>query len=454
MNIVGKVISADAGKFDFEVTSRSVGKNNYVFVNISGYRTLSQVGKIFTNPEQQTIGKCKIIGYKDMENILQRPNVPASIGTMVYIASSQDIKDLLQISAKGAYIGLLKNTNCRVCLDTTSILNKHICILAKTGSGKSYTTAVLIEEFMKRNIPLVVIDPHGEYNSLMQPNIFEKPDLLYKFRVKPKSYATKIVEYSVNYLKGTRHLSLDDRGLTIREMDKLFEKPLTPTQQALIYRTLENIGIKNYKLDHIKKYLKAMKKKPSTVFSVLVSIDQLQNTKVFEGKTTQPYELVRRGQCTVINLKGIEPRIKEIVVSLLATQLFKRRMEGKIPPFLFVIEEAHIFAPKMTTAISSKPLKTVASEGRKFNMGIAVISQRPTDVSNNILSQCNTQIILKMTNLNDIENVLKSIEGISQSSADDIQALSIGQALVSNIKLTMPIIVEIRCRETQDAGVK
>jgi DNA helicase HerA-like ATPase len=73
----------------------------------------------------------------------------------------------------------------------------------------------------------------------------------------------------------------------------------------------------------------------------------------------------------------------------------------KIPPFMLVVEEAHNFCPErgFEKAISSNIMRTIASEGRKFGLGMMVISQRPARVDKNVISQCNTQIILRVTNV-------------------------------------------------------
>ena len=132
--------------------------------------------------------------------------------------------------------------------------------------------------------------------------------------------------------------------------------------------------------------------------------------------------------------------------------IFELRKRKKIPPLILVAEEAHNFCPQRGKVESSDTFKTVASEGRKFGMGLAIITQRPAKVDKNVLSQCNTQIILKMTNPNDLRAVESSVEGITKGMKEEIQRLPVGEAILSGGGLSEPLLVQVRPRETQDGG--
>jgi DNA helicase HerA-like ATPase len=94
----------------------------------------------------------------------------------------------------------------------------------------------------------------------------------------------------------------------------------------------------------------------------------------------------------------------------------------------------------------------VAAEGRKFGLGLCVVTQRPAKIDKNVLSQCATQIILKLTSPNDLKVIAQSIEGFTEGMEDDIQGLPIGVALITGSSLSRPMIVEIRVRETKHGG--
>ena len=95
---------------------------------------------------------------------------------------------------------------------------------------------------------------------------------------------------------------------------------------------------------------------------------------------------------------------------------------------------------------------TIASEGRKFGLGLMVISQRPAKIDKNVLSQCGTQIILKVTNPNDLKAITASIEGLTGGMEQDIPGLPIGTAMVVGAGIQTPMLVDVRPRESRHGG--
>ncbi|HEX9816106.1 MAG TPA: ATP-binding protein, partial [Candidatus Thermoplasmatota archaeon] len=104
------------------------------------------------------------------------------------------------------------------------------------------------------------------------------------------------------------------------------------------------------------------------------------------------------------------------------------------------------------TALSTDVLRTIAKEGRKFGMGLLIVSQRPANVDKTVLSQCNTQIIMKVTNPNDLKAITASVEGLTGDAADEIQRLDVGVAMVAGAQLAQPVLVEVRTRQTKHGG--
>lgn len=400
-----------------------------------------------------------VIGYRDSEGLLQSPRTPFSAGTAIMKANEDLIRHVLGLNASeenGAYVGLLKGHNIKVYLNIDALVQKHVCILAKTGGGKSYVCGVLIEELLKHKVPMVVIDTHGEYHSLVEPNK-NKKDIknMEKFGVKPRDYADKINEYSPIGSRGDiKHLTLNGTNLEAREIIELLSAKLSGPQIGVLYQAIKEL--KEYKTVYtIRDIIEAVAcSKSSARWNVIASLESLDSIGVFSEEGTDVRELVREGRCTTINMKGVPPDVQDVVVARLTKELFDARKLGKIPPFLLIVEEAHNYCPErgFGTAVSSNILRTVASEGRKFGMGLCIVSQRPAKVDKNIISQCNTNIILKVTNPNDLKAIINSVEGLTNQTYDEIQRLPVGVALISGAGLQIPIMVEIRTRETNHGG--
>ncbi|HDO19560.1 MAG TPA: ATP-binding protein, partial [Thermoplasmatales archaeon] len=409
--------------------------------------------------ESDLSAKAEVIGYRDSRGLLQSPKIPFDVGQPVYKADEKLIRHVLGLYADekaGAYVGLLKGHNIPVYLSIDALVQKHVCILAKTGGGKSYACGVLIEELLKKKVPVVIIDTHGEYTSLAEPNR-NKKDLsqMKRFNVSPRGYASQIVEYTPLPKRGKAiHLTLNGTNLEAREILDLLSSKLTGPQIGVLYKAIKEI--KEFKEVYTLRDIieRVNQSKSNAKWNVITVLEALDSTGILSEKGISPQQMVKKGRCSIINLKGVPPDIQEIVVARLTKELFDARKAGEIPPFMYIVEEAHNYCPErgFGNAVSSPILRTVASEGRKFGMGLCVVSQRPAKVDKNVISQCNTHIILKVTNPNDLRAIIQSVEGLTSDTADEIQRLQIGVALIAGGTLTRPIMTEIRTRETSHGG--
>jgi DNA helicase HerA-like ATPase len=403
--------------------------------------------------------KVRVIGYRDDRGLLQTPRTPFKAGTEVRFATPTLIQKVLGLTVDrrdGAYLGHLKGTDIPVVLDVNHLVQKHVSVLAKTGAGKSYTVGVMLEELLMRKVPIVVIDPHGEYTTLSNPNIEQHEiDNMRRFGVKPKGFHRHLTEYTLEERGGGRpRLALEGEALEARELVDLVPSKLSSAQVGLLYQAINELKKSRplYTFDDI---VAELAKSPSNAkWAVISALEYLQATNLFADQGTSVKDLVKPGHATILNLKGTSPDVQEIAVARLSRILFVARKLGKIPPFMFVVEEAHNFCPErgISTATSGPELRTIASEGRKFGMGLLIISQRPAKVDKNVLSQCNTQIIMKVTNPNDLKAIGASVEGITSETTEEVQRLGTGVALVAGGNLVAPALVEVRTRMTRHGG--
>ncbi len=171
-------------------------------------------------------------------------------------------------------------------------------------------------------------------------------------------------------------------------------------------------------------------------------------------------ELAKDGQLTILDLSDfITKKDKQIIVNYFATKLFNSRRENKIPPFILIMEEAHQFAPeteRRSAAISKGIIETIAREGRKFNSCLVLISQRPVQLSTTALSQCNSNIILRVSNPYDLDHIKRSCEGVSDYIMKMLPGLKVGQALITGEVVNYPLLVSIRNRKSvkSEKGIK
>ena len=182
--VVGFVEAATSAEgFEMSVLKEAVGRNDFVEVihedkpRLLIIKDVKRVGNKFK-------AKCVVVGSP--------PKTPFRIGCEVYKAREDTIREVLGLKARPAeslFIGYLKDyQDIKVWLPVDKL--GRVFIVGKPGSGKSYTMGVIAEELIKKEIPLVIIDPHGEYSSLKIAAEKASRD------VTPRSYAEHVVEYA------------------------------------------------------------------------------------------------------------------------------------------------------------------------------------------------------------------------------------------------------------------
>jgi hypothetical protein len=446
--LLGKISGRITTKrFGFEAKAR-VKKMDYVMVkDPEGKWILACIDSIIRY-ENKTKANAIIIGYRDKRGFLKTPGVPFAPGTPVYAAENEFIKEVLGLIDTGLYIGLLEGYNIPVNLPVQHVIKKHIAILAKTGTGKSYLAGILLEEFAENRIPVVVIDPHGEYFTLKRINT-KVAELKFaeRFGIKPKSYKDQV---NVFGLRTGKQLKLNSR-LTPEEIFQMLPTKIPSTQKGILYSSIKNLEGKEYTLRDIIEEVEAHKSQSK--WNLISMLEFLMDTKLFSANPILPEDVVEEGKISIIDLKEAKPEVQQIAVLKLVEELFTARKHNRIPEFLLVLEEAHNFCPErgFGEVACSRIIRTIASEGRKFGLGLCIISQRPARVDKNVLSQCNTQIILKVTNPNDLKAITDSVEGITQGIKEEIKDLSIGVAMVVGVT-DQPLLTDIRIRRSEHGG--
>lgn len=179
-------------------------------------------------------------------------------------------------------------------------------------------------------------------------------------------------------------------------------------------------------------------------------------TEDFDVILQQFLGYIDKSNVTIIDLSAIPFEVLSIVISLLSRVIFDfafhysklRHTSGLVNdiPFMLVCEEAHNYIPKNGGAeynASKQSIERIAKEGRKYGLNLMVVSQRPSEVSETIFSQCNNFIVLKLTNIND-QNCIKNLLPDNNSSlVDTLPTLAAGECLVVGDAVPLPAVVKM-----------
>lgn len=432
----------DQGRIYIALVNELLRSNKYFErpETVMDYERVGELNMHFpTDDWEYMIAEARLFGvYNETGNLVQRTVVPPSPGAKVFIADNERLKKFIGISDSGLYIGTLPNHKIDVKLDLSRLFQKHLAILAMSGAGKSYLNGVLIEELLSRKkedgrLGVVVIDIHGEYTGFKQA--FPKQVEIVKaedIRIPLKALnALTIGDWFEGMTEPQkRELSVLLAELKKQEQEKNMRIGLAELEQLLISK---NDG-KQKELKNLFGWITAIKK--------LKLISYTEKPKLSD--TIQP------GKLTIIDMKGIDNHHKkQIIAYWLCQRLFNLRKKGKVCPFVLMIEEAHNFAKEKATkqqAIAKGIIETIAREGRKFGASIVLITQRPVRLSTTALSQCNTNIILRITNPFDQKHIAESSEGIDNYIMNSLSTLHVGEAIIVGEATNIPIMVSIRKR--------
>ena len=404
------------------------------------------------------VAKATVIGVRDDQGLLRTPKTPFRPGDRVYRADDELIVDILGLSRGGAYLGYLDGSALPVLVDRNKLIQKHCSILAMTGSGKSYTAAVIMEEMLEKDVPMLIIDPHGEYSTLKYPNDDADMEVLSeRFNIQAKGYenvtiytpaSKKVCSYA------DRLLRLNGSNLSPNDIIDYIPGELNNTEIGLVYEAVN--ALRNDRISYgLIDVLREIKSSKSNMrWGIVNRLEPLVTAEFLSEKPTPLNELLAKGKANIIDLKGVNPDVQQVIVSKLLSNIFEARKAGTLPPGMIVVEEAHNFCPEkgfLKTA-SGSIIRTIASEGRKFGIGLMIISQRPAKVDKNVLSQCSSQIIMRVTNPNDLKAITKSLEGISSELEEEIKRLPPGVALFVSPDIPRPVMIQIRARKTLHGG--
>ncbi len=184
-------------------------------------------------------------------------------------------------------------------------------------------------------------------------------------------------------------------------------------------------------------------------------VERLTKVDIWGFEDVPMQDLLKPMNLSVLDVAGVDQWIAEFVVDKVLRETWARAVnEGLARPVFFVLEEAHNFVPGGTGANSQAAyiIKRIASEGRKFGLFLILITQRPYKVHGDTLSQCNSQIIMRLTNPQDQNAIRQSSESISEGLLGDLPGLNIGEAVVLGPLVRVPVMVKVGYRESKEGG--
>lgn len=431
------------------------------------------------------------------KNVFKRTleSVP-EISSEVYIMNDENLTAFMNVisttSAEGSdplNIGTYAlNKHANAYLDGNRFFQKHAVIVGSTGSGKSCTVATIIQQVSTlKSANAVLFDIHGEYAPIEGENIKH-----YRIAGPTDTYEEDILFLPYWLLTYEEMLAmLLDRGdQNAPNQAMLFSRTVLKEKKSFLSDNgreglADNITIDspvpynmNGVLDEFNRLNTEMvpgannKLKKGDYNSILSRFIQRLENKVNDKRLNfmfckdedlLKYEYIdilfkklmlsasNNGGIKIIDFSEVPSDILPLIVSLIARLVFTVQQwvdKEKIQPIALFCDEAHLYIPQDVKdgveTLSLNSFERIAKEGRKYGVGLVVITQRPSEVDRTVLSQSSNYVAMRLTNSDD-QNVIKRLLPDSIGNFGEIlPILDVGEALVVGDASLLPSRIIIR----------
>ena len=383
----------------------------------------------------------------------------------VYLTPKAELR-FIYGRAKGAVVQLGQHVGSggTPCLaDLNELLGKHTAVLGSTGAGKSGTVAAIIHSILERGDTnsydkwkprIIILDPHGEYGSAFADHTKLSSD-----------DGTLTLPYWLLNFQETVALLIGKTEFVATSQANIVKSALISAreegaQQLGLDANLITVDSPvPYKLSALKAKIEADKppqaSKQDSHNSILQKLEVLMTDArlrfmmtEWNGDGNDPFpEVIKQltgdgPQPRIIDLSGVPNEVAGVSSAVIARTLFNLKIwqtqpERESDPVLLVCEEAHRYVPNRGEAqyeAAQEAIRRIAKEGRKYGVGLLLVSQRPSEVEATVLSQCNSWIVLRITNDTDREHVRSilpdSMSGLTKmlSGLRRQEAIFVGQA--------------------------
>jgi len=421
------------------------------------------------------------------------------------------------------------NTEFEVKVLGSELFAKHVAVLGSSGSGKSCTTAKILQEVLDLNQSQVVLfDMHGEYRSAfcddqgqMNANVtylgteelvlpywllkYEELEALFLDRSNPLNVSTQIsflrtalLEFKQDAAKElglTKSLTLDTPIYFSLEKLKTYAENLNDARYVLNddHLAFSQLALRSLECADQQKLMRERRcqfnrgnpegETPHPLYfgKLIGLIDQLDvkyndrryqfllnpvehglKSPFFRDHLTQNRQHDRtsslmahliklltgrvepRSNMTIIDLSGIPFEIVDVTVAMLTRLLFDLNFwtpADQRHPSLLVFEEAHNYIPRVEHGMhfAKTAVERVAKEGRKYGVSAMIVSQRPSEISETVLAQCNSFVVMRLSNPEDQKYVSKVVGDHFAGVIQALPTMRPGEAFVLGDSVIMPM---------------
>lgn len=371
----------------------------------------------------------------------ESPQTLAVSGSLVYEATPDEVIHTLGLEPNqedGLFIGKSVGGSATPITLKRRTIQRHLFVCGTTGSGKSYAMGVIAEELiLKHHLPVIFLDTQDEYTPLVEKLggnvVIPGKD----FNIRISSLTDREL---IDFIPTDSYLQKDIITAAFLELQS--ELAEGTRQKFVIDDLVDRIGEVGPTLTNSTSSIELSKRRTA----------YLKRLDIFgEGvpRANWPKLMV---PCLSIRCKTLTSTKLQTVATALLRELQDLRLRGYIPPYLMVIDEAHLFVPQGEGSPCKQIIREGVRIGRHHGIALALLTQSPVDIDKGVIRQCNTRLVFALE-----PDQLDAIRGVKADSTEEmlnaLPKMPQGRCLLSGtyetVKHTIP--VQIRRRITPDS---
>lgn len=363
----------------------------------------------------------------------------------------------------------------RQYIDPNRFFAKHLAVLGSTGSGKSYSVASILQKVEKyENTHIIILDLHGEYETAFREtgNIIklaelELPYWLMNFEEIEETFIDENEPSAHNQIMILKEAIVDSKkGKNPTLKDVL-------TVDTPVYFDFMDVRVRMQSLDterllggkegpfygQFTRFLVRLDSKlGDRRYEFLFKPKTYKTSDTFTSLLSKIFGLATGNRVTVLDLSGVPFDVINVMVSLLGRVVFDFNLWNQHRrdfPILVVFEEAHSYlssAPTGRNRAARKTVERIAKEGRKYGVSCMIVSQRPAEISETILAQCNNFVTMRLINPNDQIYVKRLVPEALSNLIDILPTLRQGESFVLGDSVALPVRVMIDPPSPEPSG--
>lgn len=360
-------------------------------------------------------------------------------------------------------IGCVYPGNVPALVYVDNLLSKHFAILGSTGTGKSSALALLVHRIVEQ-LPeghILILDPHNEYASAFRdkgvhfdPTSLSLPYWLMNMEEHIAVFIGQPVsdrQVEVDILK--RSLLVARKKSARASSGHITVDTPSPYKMTDLLTDLDTQMGRLEKPETLLPYLRLKSKieelRSDERYSFMFSGMLISDT--FSEIVARILRMPSEGRpVSTLDLSGVPTDIVDVVVSILCRMVFDfaiwSRKSATARPLLLICEEAHRYVPRHYNPrfdSARRVIGRIAREGRKYGVSLGLVSQRPSDISESVLSQCGTILSMRMNNEKDAAFVASAMPEGSESFLDALSSLRNRECLLSGEGVAVPMRVHL-----------